>query len=238
MKWKMHYNLEPVKETRQYPDNTNTSAIPPSLTDDPDDIDIYAANTSTIPCDKCNQQIPADQYETHQLQHSDDNTFNTSTSNLNPNVMIECKYSNCSQKRIPKHKYQDDLTPHQLQSQQVPNTANDELIAYNHQTQLIKQHVAQQDNDDDIEKDVDKHCDTISKHLNEFLNQTRTKSNRPTQILRKQTSTITLNIIYNAYTITFFAAQQQQTIRSDKHTIVIFRRWQSILFGDLSRHVI
>ena len=125
--------------------NNTSSSIPPSLLpmDDTDDIDIYATTTNTIPCDKCSKQIPADQYETHQLQHLDDHLNPTTNTNSNPNLMVECQYSDCKTKWIPKHEYQDHLTLHQLQGQQIPNTSNDAMIAFNHQTQLLQQHTAQ-----------------------------------------------------------------------------------------------
>lgn len=52
---------------------------------------------------------------------------------------LECPFANCSAKWIPQKDYADHLTLHQLQSQQAPNTDNDELIAFNHQTQILQQ---------------------------------------------------------------------------------------------------
>jgi len=97
----------------------------------------------TIPCDKCHKHIPVEQYEQHQLEHLDDDSAHHHTSTGHGSQrLVECKYSDCSIKWVPKHEYADHLTLHELQSQEKPVTANDELIAYNEQAQLIQQQTA------------------------------------------------------------------------------------------------
>lgn len=119
--------------------NRSTSNIPPSMMSN-------VSMTNLIPCShpNCTEQIPFEQYEAHQLLHLDDPaTSNVVPSSSSSNMMVECQFANCSTKWIPQNEYADHLTLHQLQSQHAtPDTANDELIAFNHQSQILQQQTA------------------------------------------------------------------------------------------------